>query len=267
MDYKLVCLDIDGTLLDSENRIRPRVKEAVRAVRGLGIPVVLVSARGPGGILFLYNQLEIASPVICYNGALILDEDCSPVYSREISPAQARQAEAIARDMGLHLSVYRNGRWYVGAADDWGAREGGITRMTPAITDLSALLEEWDRQGQGPHKLLCMARPGEILAIQDRVGALDLDVYRSMPIYLEMTAKGVSKSGAIDWLVRRLGIRPDQVLAAGDNFNDLPMLLYAGMGVAMGNAPGEVKARADDVTAANDEDGVALALEKHILGA
>lgn len=263
---KMVCLDIDGTLLDPEGQITPRVKGAIQEVARRGIPVVLVSARGPQGIRFLLEEMELSSPIISYNGALIVDAQDRVLHSQGLPPGAVRRVEAITREMGIHMSVYCGNNWYINGVDQWSDGEVEATRMTPEVKDISQLTADFEAQDIWPNKLLCMATEEEILALEPRVQALDeVDAYRSAPIYLEVVCKDTSKALGIQRLAEILGVEMADILACGDNFNDLPMLLAAGMGVAMGNAPEEVKAQADWVTLGNDRDGVAVALEKYIL--
>lgn len=269
-DCTMVCLDIDGTLLDSRHRITPRVKEAIRRTEDRGVPVVLASARGPGGILFIYEELELSSPVICYNGGLILDHTKTTIHSRALDLDPVGRVAELALEMDITLSLYRGAEWFVSREDDWSRAEAEVTRMTPIPCHLPTLAARWRREGQsGPNKLLAMAPEDRVLALQDRVAreGLDLDTYRSFPTYLELVARGLSKAEGMLRLTQLLGLDPGGVLAAGDNFNDLAMIQAAGLGVAMGNAPEEVRAQADFVTATNDQDGVALALEQWVLGA
>lgn len=265
LDFKLVCLDIDGTLVNSRHEITPGVKAAIGAVNRRGIPVVLVSARIPRGMFFLLEELELEAPIICYGGALILDAGRRPLFSREIPVEAARTVEELTCRAGMHLSVYRDGDWFVRERDAWADQEGAITRMSPEVADLPGLLDRWEAQGRGPHKLMAMGEPEAILEMEGLAAGGALAVYRSKPTYLEITARGTSKTGAIRQLQEQLGVLQEEVLAVGDNFNDLEMIRYAGTGVAMGNAPAEVQAQADWVTATNDADGVARALEHFIL--
>jgi Cof subfamily protein (haloacid dehalogenase superfamily) len=267
--YKMICLDIDGTLLNSEHRISQRTKEVIQLVsEEMKIPIILVSARMPRGILFLLEELKISNPIICYSGALIMDSKINKLLSVTIPISEARHVVKLARNLGIHVSLYKDDEWYVEQLDEWAEQEGEITNITPGITNFENLLDLWGREDSGPNKILCMAEPKEIKALNSRILAYnckDLNIYLSKPTYLEIMPGNASKTSAIEVLCVLCDIKRSEVLAIGDNYNDINMIEYAGLGIAMGNAPDEVKQYADYITLSNDEDGVAEALKKYML--
>lgn len=268
MRYKMICLDIDGTVLNTKNEITPRTRAAVSAVSSMGIPVVLVSARMPKAMVFLRDGLGLDDPIACYGGGLILKKDGQTIESQTMEAGQVRKLTYLAGTMGLHVSFYRENDWYVEELDSWAKQEGRITHLMPAVCDTAVLVDQWEADGTGPHKLLFMAEPKLILAFMKKLEAkkyAQMAGYRSKDTYLEVMPKGVGKKETVAVLCRHYGISPDQILAVGDNDNDISMIQYAGMGVAMGNAHDEVKKHADYVTLTNDEDGVAYAIEKFVL--
>ena len=266
---KMVCLDIDGTLLNSKHELTFATKEAIQiASREMGIPIVLVSARMPQGMLFLQRELQIEAPMICYSGALIW-ENGKIIEEMAMPVTQAKQAATLAESMGLHVSLYRRDRWFIQTLDQWAAQESAITRIIPESRDFAALWSAWGGQGTGPNKIMCMAEPDKIqhfLGEKDNHGFFDcLNVYPSKPTYLELMPKTATKIAAIEFLCNRIGINRSEVMAVGDNFNDINMIEFAGLGIAMGNAPEQVKRYADETTLSCDEDGVAHALNKYVL--
>jgi len=267
-DIAMVCLDIDGTLLNSRHELTQRTKRAVRlAAFEKGIHVVLVSARMPKGMLFLKRELGIKGPMVCYSGGLIWNEGI--VREVAIPPMDAREIADLVQSRGLHLSVYRNDEWYVEAMDEWATKESRITKITPVPANFKSLWNVWTMDNTGPNKFLVMAEPKEIELLrnlrQQSVLLRGVNLYPSKPTYLEITHQDATKTSAIEYLAQSLGIRRSDILAIGDNFNDIDMLTFAGIGIAMGNAPQEVKRHADEVTLTNDEDGVADAIFRHLL--
>ncbi|MDP4089537.1 MAG: HAD-IIB family hydrolase, partial [Bacillota bacterium] len=120
----------------------------------------------------------------------------------------------------------------------------------------------------GPNKVMCMGEPGRIQELYGKVTGdklNDLNIYPSKPTYLEIMPKEASKTSAIEFLCRRFDLQSTEIIAVGDNYNDVDMIKFAGLGVAMGNAPDPVKQSADAVTLSNDEDGVAVVIEKYVL--
>lgn len=265
-NFKMICLDIDGTLLNSNHEITENVKSAINIVANeKKIPVVLVSARMPKGITFLQKELEIEQPIICYSGALILDKN-SEVLSKEfIEVSKLENIYKLVSENNIHISLYKDNEWYIEEMDYWAKQESEITNIIPKISDFNDLIEEWEIEGTGPNKILCMANPDEINFLKKNITATDLNIYPSKPTYLEIMPTNASKTSAINILQKKFNVEESEIIAMGDNYNDIDMLEYAGLGIAMGNAPDDVKKYANDVTLTNNEDGVAEALKKYII--
>jgi len=263
---QMICLDIDGTLLDSKNRLSAANKEAVRAAAARGIQVVLVTARPPKGVFYLMEELGLAGPAVCFGGGLVL-EDGHPLLSHTLPLGPARETWMEAAERGIHTSLYGLGGWFVEKMDDWAVQEGGIVHHLPEVTPFDALFARFQREEAAPHKALCMGDPARIDQLRQALlprFSETLSVCTSKLTYLEIVPRAASKTGAISFLCDRYGVAMEQVMALGDQFNDLDLLLNAGLGVAMGNAPEAVKKQADDITLANDQDGVAAALKKYL---
>ena len=263
--YRLICLDIDGTLLNSQHKITAKVKAAVQKAAKRGLCPVLVSARMPQGMRFLMEELSLNTPMICYSGALLLD-DAGTYAQKTLAAASVETIWTAAKKQQIHVSLYKNDRWYIEALDDWAREESRITHITPQIADYRQLLGHWQAAGDGPNKILCLAEADKLQNFMSQLHLADVTVYRSKPTYLEIGHGEASKTAAIRLLAEKLHIAREEILAIGDNYNDIDMLEYAGLGIAMGNAPPEVKARANATTATNDADGVASAIEKYCFG-
>lgn len=267
--YKMICLDIDGTLLNSEHRISQSTKEVIQIVsKEMQIPVILVSARMPKGILFLLKELNISNPIICYSGALIMDDKTNILSNVTIPILELKQVFKLVREMGIHVSLYKDDEWYVEKIDEWAEQEGIITNMSPTIMSFADLFDLWDKENSGPNKILCMADQNELEALNVKIKdykSNNLNIYLSKPTYLEIMPNNASKTSAIEVLCKKYDIQRPEVIAIGDNYNDINMIEFAGLGIAMGNAPDEVKQYADYITLSNDENGVAEAIKKYIL--
>lgn len=263
MDCKLICLDIDGTLLNSRNEITENTKMRIQEASRNGIPVVLVSARMPTAMTFIRDELGITDPIASYGGALILQGD-NILIDHQLPATVSAMILQVAMTLGIHVSVYRGDGWYVESMDSWATKEGEITHLQPTVCNLPALLNRWNQDGMGANKLLLMSEPENIQEIKEiltDMKEVEAEIYRSKDTYLEIMPKGIGKKEAVEDLCRFYGISTESVLAAGDNDNDKQMLKVAGMGIAMGNAHDSVKACADFVTKSNDEDGVGYAIE------
>jgi len=266
-NFKMICLDIDGTLLNSNHKISEKVKNAINIVANeKKIPVILVSARMPKGIKFLQKELGIEQPIICYSGALILDKDNKILSKEFIDVFNLEEIYKLVSDHNIHISLYKDDEWYIEEMDYWAKQESEITNIIPKVTDFNDLIELWEIEGTGgPNKILCMASPDKINLLKENIKANELNIYPSKPTYLEIMPTNASKTSAINILQKKFNVDKAEIIAMGDNYNDIDMLEYAGLGIAMGNAPDNVKKHANDVTLTNDEDGVAEALEKYVI--
>lgn len=264
--FKMICLDIDGTLLNSKHEISSKVKKTINeAANKRNIPVILVSARMPKGITFLQKELEIEQPIICYSGALVLDKDNNILSKEIIDVFDLKEIYKLASEQNIHMSLYKDNEWYIEEMDYWAKQESEITNIIPTITNYRELIEAWEKEGTGPNKILCMAEPDKIRLLKEGTKEIKLNIYPSKPTYLEIMPSNASKTSAISVLQKKFNVKQSEIIAMGDNYNDIDMLEYAGLGVAMGNAPEEVKSHGNHVTLTNDEDGVAVALEKYVV--
>jgi len=196
-------------------------------------------------------------PLIAYNGALILDGDLQELYSVPLDDADFRQLEAELETLPrLSLNYYQGTHWYSPEPDNyWTAQEGDITGLRASAKPAAPLT--------AVHKILVMGDAADILALENRLKPAypQLEIHRSKNEYLEIVNRAATKAQAIQFMENRLGVSADEVIAFGDNYNDLDMLRYAGYSVAMGNAPDDIKAQVRHVTTSNAEDGLAQVLE------
>ncbi|WP_133960359.1 HAD-IIB family hydrolase [Halanaerobium saccharolyticum] len=149
--------------------------------------------------------------------------------------------------------------------DHWAQKESNITKTKPNIVEFEDLISVWKK---GANKILCIGEAEEVSLLEQETKNCDLDnltIYRSKPGYLEIIPQKASKRAAIKILQERFNINSSEIIAIGDNYNDIDMIKYVGLGVAMGNAPQKVKEIADQVTLSNDDEGVAKAIREYIL--
>ncbi len=262
MIWQAVFCDIDGTLLDSNHQLPPATAAKIRAVSDAGTPFILVSARSPGGMFPIQDRIGIRRPLVCYGGALVLGKDREPVHSLGLEPARvvALRDRILAEWPDAAPTVYSYDNWYVGsAADPRVVLEAEITGAVPT----EATSDQLGRMEAEAHKLFCIASPEHIARMHTVLAAEnpDLAVTRSSPIFLEVTNGLATKANAVRYLCQAMRLSPADAVAFGDNYNDVDMLECVGLGIAMANAPEEVRTRAGQVTAGNDEEGVRQALE------
>lgn len=270
-DFKIVCSDIDGTLLNADRVLSQRTIAAIKALPP-DVRVVLASSRMPAAMRHLQQDLGIfGSPLVCYNGSYITaqgnDGNAIELFNAPIPVAVARTATEFGLVKGLHVGLYRADEWHVPSVDRWQAREERNTRVPSTLTPPGTLLDRWQEQRYGPHKIMCMGEPelvqGVMELLRERHGD-EVHLYRSKDSYLEVSHKSISKAGALELVLERIGgADMGQAISFGDNYNDMDLLEASGWGVAVENARPELKAIANELTLRNTEDGVALALEKY----
>jgi len=264
--YKLVALDIDGTLLNRERTISERTKKAVKSLPS-DVKVVLISSRMPKAMRYLQSDLGISGmPLIAYNGGLILSKN-KALSTTGIDFEAFQHLLDFNLDLDLHLSLYHNDEWYAPQKDQWTEREQHNTRSIADLLPNAVVFERWKKEGKTPHKIMCMGEEDKVdefyrLSIANLNNRIHL--YRSKSTYIEISPRTTDKLDALKQLLHTTypAISLDEVVAFGDNYNDINLLRQAGLGVAMGNAKAEVKEVADLITDSNANDGVALQLEK-----
>jgi len=261
-DIRLLCLDIDGTLLDSAHKLPPENRAAVCWAEKKGVVICLTSARPPQAVKPVWDQLGITGPTVCFGGALVLCEG-KRLYDCRIPDSAAMRVVRETANRHLHLSVYRDNDWYVSRDDQWSAKESVITGLSPvSVQYLGDMIPCWG--AKGAHKLLCMGEPYQITRLGQAVAKkkLPLKLLRSKDEYLEIVSEGVSKAAAMEQICQYLNITLKCTMAIGDHDNDCEMLHTAGIGVAMGNASDFAKQAAGFVTRDNDHAGVAYAIHE-----
>ena len=264
MSIKLIAIDIDDTLITDELVITQSCQEAIASARAKGVRVVLATGRMLSSALPYALQLGLTDPLICYNGGLIQSptED-EPLFHHPVPLDLASDIVVTGERAGLHVNIYLDDRMYIKEFNEYTRfymSVGGIEAYP--VGELSAFMD------RPPTKVLYVSEPRIIAEWQDELKERyqgQVEVYISKPQYLEFTALGISKGSAIKELAEMYGLKLEQVMAIGDSFNDIPMLEYAGVGVAVANAPPEVQAKADYVTLSNEEDGVAEAIRRFVL--
>ena len=261
----LLALDVDGTLLTDELQITAATRMAVRQVISQGVQVVLASARGPNALYSIMEELEITGLAICYTGALtcrLYPDQRVPlevVNEQRMSLSSARLVLSRALELGISIGWFTGDLWYIPKWDQAIHHESMITGVTPIVDpDLMQFKE-------APHKLQAIVGEPALLPLLNALASVlpgDCVGQFSYETYLEIIRKGVDKATALLALCQQLGIAPSEMIAIGDMGNDVAMLQMAGLGIAMGNAPVHVQAEADWVTDTNNQDGVAVAIEK-----
>lgn len=268
---KLVVSDMDGTLLGKDSKISPVNEEAIRAIQKMGVPFVLCTGRIYSAVEPYADYLGLTGPVIGCNGAIIKNHGTGDVlFSNAMKEDVVKAVVDIFRKYDHYFHFYDENTVYAekrGPLFDYiemMAEKMGDTRIkTKLVSDVKTLIGN-------PVQVLKMgfnlAEDGLSDEIVKEVSAIEgLTVVQSAPKLMDIMNSGVSKGEAVKALAKLFDIHTDEIMAMGDNDNDIEMLMTAGIGVAMGNAGDHVKAIADDVAVHHEEDGVAWALQKYVL--
>ena len=267
--YKILALDIDGTLTDSKKEITPRVNAAIDRLHSDNIPVLLVSGRPTEGIIPIANEIDLfqnAGYILAFNGGKIIDcKTNEVVYNKYIPEELVPHICNFAYESGLTVLTYKDGKIISNNADDeFLAIEARINKMEAVKVDdlIKEAPAHCDKFLLVGDEKLCEKKVEEMAELfKDK-----LNIFRSEPFFIEVVPKGIDKAESLEVLLSKLGLTRDDLVACGDGRNDVTMVNYAGMGVAMENACDDVKKVADFITASNDQDGVAIAIEKFFKG-
>ncbi len=266
MRFKAICTDIDGTLLNSERDLSPRLKSVIGSYPP-DLPLILASSRMPDAMRHLLRDLDkLTEPLIAYNGGFVLDGQGKVLDSVTIPIHLVAKILQMTRKTDIHVSLYHGENWYEPKEDYWSKREILNTKVEPTWMPGEAVLDLWAKDNLGAHKVMVMGDSNEISWLFGELHfehAQDLHLYRSKDTYIEIAPRKISKATALKLVLDRLyNFGMGEVIAFGDNYNDIDLLQSVGWGVAVANARPEVKAVAKEITLHHKEDGVALTLEK-----
>lgn len=267
MKYKLIAMDLDGTLNNDQKVIDPPTRQALLAAQDRGVRLALASARPLPGLYKERDILNLADHhgiLIAYNGGAIVDAADGALLSADTMAMEAARRVLRALEKLPVTPILDDGKqFYVTDRNGYKVQyECMNNRMT--CTELPNLA---DGLTWAPCKILMSMDPARLRDIQREIAAFlddDLTVVQTAPFYLEVLPARINKGDALRSACRAVGIDPSKAMAFGDSENDIPMLRAAGLGVAMANADDAVKAAADFVTLSNNDNGIAAALEKYL---
>ncbi len=265
-DYKILCSDIDGTLLSTKNDVSNFTISEIIRIKQV-IQIILVSARMPQSMTYLQERLNLEQePIICYNGALIMDGK-KEIFSRTMPLELVEGIHLSANEYNIKLGLYYKEEWYVDTDSERVEKETRDTRATPVFRSTETTLSDWKERNISAHKIMLMGTKSatdKIFPLLTKDFGTQVHLYRSNNTLIEVAPKSVSKLSAIKLLLQP-GQSLSEVIAFGDNYNDLEMIQSVGCGVAVENAREEVKAIANAVTLRNTEDGVAHWIQQNLV--
>lgn len=270
--YDLVAIDVDGTLINSEDRLTPATKAMIQEVQSRNIRVTLASGRPRLTLAPLLAELHITEPYISSTGAHIIDpaNDKTLYYATLPKNALTTIAE-LARAAQVPFLFQESDRVFYEGSKETLQRLSDTYKIDITVADKFKAhfigVEDLLQMRIEPIKVYICGAPSIVQDIEEQLHEQNLPIYTtySAPPYLEITSSDATKGEAIKRLTSYLGIPLERVIAIGDSLNDLPLFQVVGTKVAMGNAHPQIKAIADRIAPTNDEDGVAWALRELVL--
>jgi Cof subfamily protein (haloacid dehalogenase superfamily) len=266
MGIRLVVSDVDGTLVTKDKRITPAALDAIRLLREQGIKFTVISSRPPQAIRVVGNVIGLTDPVPAFNGGLLVGPDLKTVHREKLldQVVAARLLERLQQS-NVDIWVYTDTHWYVPSLTaPYVEHEIHSVKYEPmALTDFSVIRK--DRIA----KIVGVSEDFDALAVTEKKvqtefrGAVSASL--SQKYYLDITHPSANKGEGILLLSELLQIPPSQIATIGDMQNDVYMFKKSGLSIAMGNAAPEVQQQANYVTATNEDEGFAKAMERHIL--
>lgn len=259
--YRLAAIDLDDTLLGPDHLISLRNAQAVRALAAQGVLCVIASGRMHEATTRFSEELDLDAPIISYNGAMVKHPRTGEVWHHvRVPAAPAADVITYCAEHDCHLNYYLNDHLYVARRTPWA--EFYLKQTGSPLEEVGDLRP---LRGTEPTKMILIDTPEMTERLQaeftDRFGDT-LYITRTNPEYLEFMNPAASKGIALELAAKRLNIAQAETIAFGDGNNDLPMLKWAGLGVAMGTAKAHVRAAADRLAPPYDEDGLGLFIEE-----
>ena len=256
----LVVSDVDGTLLTKDKTLTDGARGAVQRLHDAGIGFTITSSRPTIGMRFLIEPLAITLPVGAFNGSCIVDPQLKVIEQHLIPASAAQQSLDVLNEFGVDIWLFTSNLWLTRHGEgEYVPHEKRAIRADPTLVGdftpyLSAACKIVGSSADAALLQRCEA------AMQRALGA-EANAVRSQSYYLDVTPPGCDKGTFVQAIAKRLGISTDAVATVGDMQNDLAMFKKSGVSIAMGNATDEVKSLATHVTASNEDEGFAKAID------
>lgn len=276
MKYKMICIDLDGTLLGKKKAIGEKTKEAIKLANDKGIMVVITTGRLYNNALQILSQLNIETPVIAENGAIIKDEATNnEIYRKGISTYTCKQLLNLMNRYKITAHFYTDKKVIANnilgliLAHIYAFRNQHYKYKIDVDSSFNKYMAEKKIAENEGNILKCVAystSEQNLIRFKNEVSKIEaLNIFDSGDKSFEINAQGVSKGQAVKILSECVGIDREDIICIGDSYNDISMIEYAGLGVAMGNAIDILKKQADYVTDNNTNDGVGKVINEFVL--
>lgn len=277
MAYKLICIDMDGTLLNNKHEISERNKEAIKKATEKGVKVAVTTGRLFASAKYYASLIGVKTPIISCNGAFIREKDENKViYESVLNESQLERIYDVIKKYDIDMAYFNTPDTVI--SEKFVPEEHGYKVMNRMMGESEEKVmfsegidfrEAFKLHGKHILKAICIENDNKVSELFKAKEELkkyeDLEVVSSSPNNFEVMNSGTSKGSAVKVLADILHINKEEVMCLGDSENDLSMIEFAGLGVAMGNAEGFLKEKANYITDTNENDGVAKAIEKFVL--
>lgn len=277
MKYKMVCIDMDGTLLGKGRNISEKNKEIIKKAHEKGVEIVVTTGRIYNNAAYFSHILGVKSPVIAANGAIVREKNNNNIiYEGSIPSLDCLEIIKLLNKYKISFQFYTTDTIYCSnlisemATKLFMTKQIGYEMLKIKYIRVDKI-EKWEKilekyEGKMTKCIALSPKTKKVETVKKALRKMNnITCYGSGKRGIEINCKEVSKGNAVKLLGEYYGIRSDEIMCIGDNENDISMIKYAGLGVAMGNAIEELKAVSDYVTESNKEDGVALAIQKFII--
>lgn len=268
MAYEMLVLDLDGTLTNSEKKVTPATKAALRKIQDLGKHIVLASGRCTYGVQPLVKELELdtyGGYSLSYNGGKIINcKTGACIYNKLFLPEFIRPIYEYVKGTGANLITYSDTEIISAFAPNPQTQEEiNILKMPLRQVDDFPTYVDFPI-----NKMLIIGEPDLLAHMEEELKSryhASLNIYRSEPFFLEIMPLNIDKAHSLQKLLNSMGMNANEMICCGDGYNDLTMIEYAGLGVAMANAQPVVLKAANHITKSNDEDGIVHVIESFML--
>ena len=274
MKYKMICTDMDGTLLNTNKEISDKTKETIKTAHEMGVHIVLSTGRMFNSANYYASMIDIKAPIISANGAFIRDRNKEEViYKNVLGKENCIILLGILKKHKIHGHFHTPSALFSDKLVFSAKIYDDMNKDLPEDNkiEINIIKDNWDEVFEKNEESIvkCIGIDEDVEKVKrakiDMLKVNGVEVVSSYENNFEIMTKGVSKGRGVEILAAYYNIKPEEIICIGDNENDLSMIKFAGLGVAMGNAPHSIKKEADYVTDTNDNDGVAQVIEKFIL--
>lgn len=271
MMYKLVAIDLDGTLVTDNKELTSKTVETIKKASEKGVKIMISSGRAFYRLEKFIDELGLRKEnqcTSCFNGGMIVENITKKMlYSKSLEAEEVKELIQLGKTLELPIMIYTKDVHCVEKIPDVVQKNiknlKGMNLKKVCFDEMN-----FNEEANYIYKVCFIDKPEKIIEKRKEIPKEFFKKYEitsSVPEYLEIVKKGITKSEAIKFIMKLYDIKQEEVMAIGDGENDIEMLSFAGLGIAMENAKDDVKKFADDVTTSNNDDGVANAIEKYIL--